>query len=318
VTRVCTEGFDVETKLKGFLLSEMNHNTFDEENKEWRWPAADLTHSESEDDDLEDFQATGSKRPAAALSNDVVSKRTQGGAQRAGAGEKAIKVKTQSKSKTGDADDDDFATSTKKSKQSKGQLGIGSAGNRQPGIGSFFSKGSAPQPSTSSSKSVDKSASSATITERAGQLNSDIKVDGMILPEGGFIPPFIASQLKRHQVEGVNFMWKHIASEKPGGCILAHSMGLGKSLQVCALAHAFFKRQKARKDTGRVMLVVPSSLLDNWMNEFKKWVNKSSTPEIKVRHSSQHPPCLLNIPPSILLLILPLQRVLLVAQGLIH
>ena len=296
VTRVCTEGFDVETKLKEFLLSEMNHYPFDEENKEWRWPAADLTHSESEDDDLEDFQATGSsataskKRPAAALSDDVVSKRTQGGAQRAGAGGKAIKVKTQSKPKTGDADDDDFATSTKKSKQSKGQLGIGS----------FFSKGPAPQPSTSSksSKSFDKPASSAAMTERAGQLNSDIKVEGGItLPEGGFIPPFIASQLKTHQVDGVKFMWKHIASEKPGGCILAHSMGLGKSLQVCALAHAFFKRQKARKDTGRVMLVVPSSLLDNWMNEFKKWVNKSSTPEIKVLPSSQHPPLLFSTPP---------------------
>jgi SNF2 family DNA or RNA helicase len=66
-------------------------------------------------------------------------------------------------------------------------------------------------------------------------------------------------------------------------------MGLGKSLQVCALIHAFCKRQMARAHarkqnpkasstsedaTARVMLVVPSSLLDNWGNEFKKWINK--------------------------------------------
>jgi len=101
------------------------------------------------------------------------------------------------------------------------------------------------------------------------------------------IPAYIAKNLKSHQIEGIEFMWKHIAGKAPGGCILAHSMGLGKSLQVCTVIHAFCKRQMARNPasakqaqdpspyTARVMLVVPSSLLDNWSNEFRKWVNKS-------------------------------------------
>jgi len=38
--------------------------------------------------------------------------------------------------------------------------------------------------------------------------------------------------MKPHQREGVQFMWGHIASEGGGaGCILADSMGLGKTLQ---------------------------------------------------------------------------------------
>jgi SNF2 family DNA or RNA helicase len=87
-------------------------------------------------------------------------------------------------------------------------------------------------------------------------------------------------------------MWKHIGTlteKKVGGCILAHSMGLGKSLQVCALMHAFCKRQAAIKKEGvveasaRVMLVVPSTLIDNWQAEFRKWVNKPSLgSEVKV------------------------------------
>ena len=93
-------------------------------------------------------------------------------------------------------------------------------------------------------------------------------------------------------MEGIQFMWRHIGTlteKKIGGCILAHSMGLGKSLQVCALIHAFCKRQDALKKEGfveasaRVMLVVPSTLIDNWQAEFRKWVNKPSLgSEVKV------------------------------------
>ena len=118
------------------------------------------------------------------------------------------------------------------------------------------------------------------------------------LSDGASIPSWILKNLKTHQVEGVRFMFKHIGGKNPGGCILAHSMGLGKSLQVCTTVYAFCKRQSERaramkkakdaKDstepTARIMLVVPSSLLENWQNEFKKWINHGSSarPELQV------------------------------------
>lgn len=52
-----------------------------------------------------------------------------------------------------------------------------------------------------------------------------------------FISPYIARKMQPHQVEGVRFMWREVVtgatSEKDGGegCLLAHTMGLGKTMQ---------------------------------------------------------------------------------------
>ena len=54
----------------------------------------------------------------------------------------------------------------------------------------------------------------------------------------------IVKQLKPHQVKGIKFMWdacfesvERLKTHPGSGCILAHCMGLGKSLQVVTLAH---------------------------------------------------------------------------------
>lgn len=54
--------------------------------------------------------------------------------------------------------------------------------------------------------------------------------------EQGFIyvHPNIASLIKNHQIEGVRFMFNQVVGDENSlqGCLLAHTMGLGKTMQV--------------------------------------------------------------------------------------
>ena len=44
----------------------------------------------------------------------------------------------------------------------------------------------------------------------------------------------IAPRIKKHQIDGVRFMWNQIVTDEKSmqGCLLAHTMGLGKTMQV--------------------------------------------------------------------------------------
>lgn len=52
------------------------------------------------------------------------------------------------------------------------------------------------------------------------------------------------------------------------GCILAHAMGLGKSIQTIALLHTYH----AYFPGHRSLLIVPANVLGNWKEEFSKWI----------------------------------------------
>ena len=47
----------------------------------------------------------------------------------------------------------------------------------------------------------------------------------------------IATKIKPHQLEGVQFMWRELITDERSlqGCLLAHTMGLGKTMQVYVL-----------------------------------------------------------------------------------
>ncbi|PIO71639.1 protein, SNF2 family [Teladorsagia circumcincta] len=59
----------------------------------------------------------------------------------------------------------------------------------------------------------------------------------------------------------------------PGfGCILAHSMGLGKTIQVITFIEVFLRVTEAKK----VLVIVPINTIQNWYNEFEKWIPRYS------------------------------------------
>ena len=50
-------------------------------------------------------------------------------------------------------------------------------------------------------------------------------------------------------------------------------MGLGKTLQVITLIHTLLRQGPAgRPAVSKVVVVCPSSLVANWVAEFKKWL----------------------------------------------
>ncbi|ODQ66735.1 hypothetical protein NADFUDRAFT_12025, partial [Nadsonia fulvescens var. elongata DSM 6958] len=72
-------------------------------------------------------------------------------------------------------------------------------------------------------------------------------------------------ELKSYQQVGIN--WLNLLYNKGLSCILADEMGLGKTCQVISfLAHL---KQMGKK--GPHLVVVPSSTLENWLREFKKF-----------------------------------------------
>jgi SNF2 family DNA or RNA helicase len=110
-----------------------------------------------------------------------------------------------------------------------------------------------------------------------------------------YIPQNIATRIKKHQIEGVRFMWRELTAgdgsdEDPHqGCMLAHTMGLGKTMQtICLLAcldsaarsespqtykqiPRDLKVPRKEKRQLRVLVLCPPSLLQNWEREIQEW-----------------------------------------------
>ena len=94
------------------------------------------------------------------------------------------------------------------------------------------------------------------------------------------VDPHVARALKPHQREGVQFMYDCVlgrrldeAGRPLAGCILAHSMGLGKSLAALALLYTLLKGGPRGAPTLRkAAIVCPASLCGNWRAECHKWL----------------------------------------------
>ncbi|CDW59500.1 Helicase C and SNF2 N domain containing protein [Trichuris trichiura] len=86
----------------------------------------------------------------------------------------------------------------------------------------------------------------------------------------------LANCMKAHQRRGVQFLYDNtIESFKKinsagSGCILAHSMGLGKSLQVVAYLHVVMTNELLGVKSA--LILSPLGVVLNWKNEFDLWL----------------------------------------------
>ncbi|CAI9719372.1 helicase ARIP4 isoform X2 [Octopus vulgaris] len=101
-------------------------------------------------------------------------------------------------------------------------------------------------------------------------------------PEGDpdvFLPPHIADVIKPHQIGGIRFLYDNVIesqsrfkSSSGFGCILAHSMGLGKTIQLIGFIDIFLRFTEAQS----VLCIVPINTIQNWLAEFNMWLPEKS------------------------------------------
>ncbi|GJT14244.1 chromatin remodeling 35-like protein [Tanacetum coccineum] len=107
-----------------------------------------------------------------------------------------------------------------------------------------------------------------------GKMNkSDVACDGVTLPGTDFSVSELSAHprhqrhMKPHQIEGFNFLLRNLVSENPGGCILAHAPGSGKTFMLISFIQSFM----AKYPNARPMIVLPRGILETWKKEFIRW-----------------------------------------------
>jgi len=78
-------------------------------------------------------------------------------------------------------------------------------------------------------------------------------------------------RLRDYQLTGINWMINNM--KKGNSLLLADEMGLGKTVQVISTAgHILFKENVGRP----ILVIVPQTTIDNWGNEFRKWLPQAN------------------------------------------
>ncbi|XP_059407004.1 DNA excision repair protein ERCC-6-like [Carassius carassius] len=95
----------------------------------------------------------------------------------------------------------------------------------------------------------------------------NVNNSGLLLYKG------LYNKLYDHQKDGVAFLYSLYRDGRKGG-ILADDMGLGKTIQVISFLSGMYDAELA----NHTLLVMPTSLIKNWVREFAKW-----TPGMRVK-----------------------------------
>jgi SNF2 family DNA or RNA helicase len=91
----------------------------------------------------------------------------------------------------------------------------------------------------------------------------------------------IADRIQPHQIEGVRFMWREVIADHQG-CLLAQTMGLGKTMQVITLLVTIAEASRSTEENirdqvpadlrkSRTLILCPPGLIENWWDEFLMW-----------------------------------------------
>lgn len=105
-----------------------------------------------------------------------------------------------------------------------------------------------------------------------------------------YLNPKIADRIQPHQIEGVRFMWREVIADHQG-CLLAQTMGLGKTMQVITLLVTIAETAKSNEGNirdqvpedlwkSRTLILCPPALIENWWDEFLMWTPLPSTANI--------------------------------------
>ena len=101
--------------------------------------------------------------------------------------------------------------------------------------------------------------------------------NSFLLDRGVYLDCELATLMRPHQLEGTKFMYQCVSGQQGEGiygCILADSMGLGKTVQTLALLHAVLRPGSGLAE--RAVVVAPSTLLKHWERELLRWTSALS------------------------------------------
>ncbi|KAI3434308.1 uncharacterized protein J3R85_006565, partial [Psidium guajava] len=100
----------------------------------------------------------------------------------------------------------------------------------------------------------------------SGLAGFDLPQDDLAVTEIAAHPRHM-KQMKPHQVEGFNFLVSNLITDNPGGCILAHAPGSGKTFMMISFMQSFL----AKYPHARPLVVLPKGILPTWKKEFQTW-----------------------------------------------
>ncbi|KAL6895940.1 hypothetical protein HDV57DRAFT_31353 [Trichoderma longibrachiatum] len=123
--------------------------------------------------------------------------------------------------------------------------------------------------------------SNAISSDKSRLIINETKRDGQSFI---YVNEEIGKRIKDHQINGVRFLWNQIIvdAETRQGCLLAHTMGLGKTMQVITFLVAVLEAANSHDETIRAqipkdlrksqtVILCPAGLVDNWLDEILMW-----------------------------------------------